>query len=218
MQPPDEEDEPASEADPRPDRRTVYGLGVPQAVAVVVVVALLASLGIWQWQRASSAAAKEDDREAVGKVASAYGDVAFNYNAQNYQTQAAKAQKLMAGDLLESFKQSTLPALGTAFQADAQVALSSKTNQVFVGSVDGRFATAVVMTDVALKTKDGQVNQPATLLRLSLSKVGGGWKVTQQYPSGVNEQNKDQQGQLPGVPGGGASESPKPGTSGKPKN
>ncbi|MFI0479211.1 hypothetical protein [Actinomadura sp. 9N215] len=201
-------------------RPTIFGLGMVQAVVVVVLVALLASLAIWQWRSASSRSAKEDDRAAVSRAASAYGDLAFSYNAQNYQTQSGKAQKLMAGDLLDEFKKNTLPSLTSAFQADPQVAVSSKTEQVFVGGVDGRFATAVVMVEISLRTKDGQAREPATLLRLSLSKVEGEWKVTQQYASGVNEQNKNQQPgqQLPGVPGGGASKSPKAEKSDKPNN
>ncbi|WP_067798703.1 hypothetical protein [Actinomadura formosensis] len=206
----------AAAAEPRPG---AFGLGLVPTVVIVVLVALLASLAIWKWTSASSLSSERDDREAIGEVASEYGDLAFSYNASNYQTQSAKAQKLMAGDLLEDYTKNTLPSLASAFQSDAQVVLSSKTNQVFVGTVNGRFATAVVMADVSLKTKDGAVNQPATLLRLSLSKVGGEWKVTQQYPSGVNDENKSQlQNSLPGVPGGGASKSPKAGESGKPKN
>lgn len=217
--PEDEAEEKKPAAAERAVRPTLFGLGMVQAVVVVVLVALLASLAIWQWRSASSLSSEKDDRAAVSEVAAAYGDVAFNYNAQNYQTQADKAQKLMAGDLLDEFKKTTLPSLTNAFQADPKVALSSKTNQVFVGSLDGRFATAVVMVDVSLKTKDGQATEPATLLRLSLSKVDGDWKVTQQYPSGINEQNEGQQGNLPTtVPGGGASESPKAENSEKPKN
>ncbi|MFI0404595.1 hypothetical protein [Actinomadura sp. 3N508] len=219
---PSREEEP-KEREPAAARPTLFGLGMVQAVVVVVLVALLASLAIWQWRSASSLSAKEDDRAAVSKVARAYGNAAFSYTAQNYQTQAEKAQKMMAGDLLDEFKKNTLPSLADAFKADSQVVVSSTTDQVYVGSVNGRFATAVVMVDISLKTKDGQAKQPASLLRLSLSKVGGEWKVTQQYASGVNEQNKNQQqGQLPGVPGSGgaptAPASPKAGKSGTPNN
>ena len=203
------------------DRPGVFGLSMVQAVVVVVVVALLASLAIWQWTSASSLSSEQDDREAVSKVASAYGDVAYNYNASNYQAVTAKAQKLLAGDLLEEYKKNTVPTVAGAFQADPTVVLTSKTNQVFVGSVDERFATAVITMDISLKTKDGAVNQPATLLRLALAKIDGNWRITRQYPSGVNDENKNQQqnqNQLPAVPGGGASKSPKAEKSDKPKN
>ena len=196
--------------------------GAPQAVVIVALVVLvmlvapLASLAIWQWRSASSQSSKQDERAAVSKVASAYGDVALNYNAQNYQSQMDKAQKLMGGDLLDSFKRTTLPMLGETFKTNPEVALSSKTNQVYVGSVDGRFATAVVMVDIDVKTKDGGTSAPATLLRLALAKIDGTWKVTKQYASGTNDQNQQQQ--LPAVPGGGASQSPKAEKSAEPKN
>ncbi|QKG25530.1 hypothetical protein [Actinomadura verrucosospora] len=202
----------------RPPKEHADGSSLVRIVVTVVVVALLASLAIWQWTKASDLSSKQDDRDAVSKVALQYGDVAFNYNASNYQEQSTKAEKLMAGDLLDQFKQSTLPGLTAAFKADAQVGMSSKSTDVFVGSVNGKFATVVVMVDIGLQTKDGKVNQPSTLLRLALAKVDGKWKVTKQYPSGVNDSNQNQGGN--GLVPGSSAASPNPSTtgSGKPKN
>ncbi|MEU8343448.1 hypothetical protein AB0C74_17260 [Spirillospora sp. NPDC048832] len=215
-QPAEEAEDAASGAAPRPG---LFGLPLLPTVVFVVLVALLASVAIWKWTSASSLSSEQDERDAIGDVASAYGNVAYNYNPTNYQTQTDKALKLLAGDMLDDYKKNTVPTVASAFQADPQVALTSKTNQVFVGSVNGKFATAVLMMDMALKTKDGTINQPATLLRLSLSKIDGKWKITQQYPSGINDQNRNQQqGQIPGVPNGGATQSPKPGKTEKPKN
>lgn len=201
----------------RPPKERADSSSPVRVIAVVVVVAVLASLAIWQWTRASGLASDKDARGEVSKVALQYGDVAFNYNASNYQSQAAKAEKLMAGDLLDQFKQSTLPGLTAAFRSDSQVGMSSKSTDVFVGSVNGKFATVVVMVDIGLQTKDGKVSQPATLLRLALAKVDGKWKVTKQYPSGVNDSNQNAgSGGL--VPGSAASPSPSTTGSGKPKN
>ncbi|MDL4818985.1 hypothetical protein [Actinomadura opuntiae] len=202
----------------RSPKEHAEGPALGRVIAVVVVVALLASLAIWQWTRASGLASDKDDRAEVAKVVSQYGDVAFNYNASNYQAQAAKAEKLMAGDLLDQFKQSTLPGLTAAFKSDAQVGMSSKTSDVFVGSVNGKFATAVVAVDIGLQTKDGKVNQPATLIRVAMAKLDGKWKVTKQYPSGVNDsnQNAGSNGLVPGSSA--ASPSPSTSPSGKPKN
>ncbi|MBD2898793.1 hypothetical protein amrb99_77670 [Actinomadura sp. RB99] len=209
---------PFSYTPPRPPKEHADSSSLVRVIATVVVVAVLASLAIWQWTRASGLASDKDARGEVSKVALQYGDVAFNYNASNYQSQAAKAEKLMAGDLLDQFKQSTLPGLTAAFKSDSQVGMSSKSTDVFVGSVNGKFATVVVMVDIGLQTKDGKVSQPATLLRLALAKVDGKWKVTKQYPSGVNDSNQNAgSGGL--VPGSSAA-SPSPSTtgSGKPKN
>ncbi|TYB45237.1 hypothetical protein [Actinomadura chibensis] len=213
-----EDEEPP--AGPRAAGQTVFGMGAPQAVVVVVLVALLASLALWQWRSASSQSSKQDEREAVSKVVSAYGDIVYNYNAGNYQAQSAKVQKFLAGDLLEEYKKNVVPSVASAFQANPQMLLTTKTDQVFVGGVDGRFATAVLMLDLTLKNKSSTVDEPATLLRLSLGKIDGQWKITQQYPSGVNDQNRNrQQGGLPSVPGGaGTSPSPKAEKSGKPKD
>lgn len=201
----------------RPPKEHAGSSSLVRVIATVVVVAVLASLAIWQWTRASGLASDKDARGEVSKVALQYGDVAFNYNASNYQSQAAKAEKLMAGDLLDQFKQSTLPGLTAAFKSDSQVGMSSKSTDVFVGSVNGKFATVVVMVDIGLQTKDGKVSQPATLLRLALAKVDGKWKVTKQYPSGVNDSNQNAgSGGL--VPGSAASPSPSTTGSGKPKN
>ncbi|MFV2174741.1 hypothetical protein ACFHW2_00965 [Actinomadura sp. LOL_016] len=210
--------DPASPAEP-----TYLGMNRTALIAVVVLVALLASLAIWQWRSASGAGSEADDRAAVEEVASAYGDVALNYNATNYQAQMDKAQKLMGGDLLDSFKQSTLPNLGTTFKENPKLALTSKTNQAFVGRVNGRFATAVVMVDIDVTTAEGTTSAPGTLLRLSLGKIDGDWKVTKQYASGTDDSNA---GQLPAgtptggtgtAPGsGGGSQAPKPDTSEKP--
>ncbi|GAA2160680.1 hypothetical protein [Actinomadura napierensis] len=202
----------------RAPKERAEGPALGRVIATVLVVALLASLAIWQWRRASGMASDKDDRAAVSKVALQYGDVAFNYNATNYQAQAAKAEKLMAGDLLDSFKQSTLPGLTAAFKADAKVGMSSKSSDAFVGSVSNKFATVVVMVDIGLQTKDGQVSQPATLLRLALAKIDGKWKVTKQYPSGVNDNNQNQTGNglVPGSSAASPSPSTSPSKSGKP--
>ncbi|GAA1894814.1 hypothetical protein [Actinomadura bangladeshensis] len=214
--------EPPEKAEEKePARTDAFSLPLVPTVVLAVLIVVLGGLAIWQGTSAHSLSSKQDEREAIGKVASAYGDVAYNYNAANYQTQTDKAMKLLAGDMLDDYKKNTVPTVASAFQADAQVVLSSKSNQVFVGSVNGKFATAVLMMDMSLKTKSGAINQPATLLRLSLSKIDGDWKITQQYPSGINDQNRNQQqGQIPGVPSGGGSTSPSPKAenSEKPKN
>ena len=216
----DEEDEPSATAK-APRRRTpvsldeaapstILGLRPVQAVVVVLVVAVLASLAIWQWRTAAGLAADRDARREVSKVASAYGDIALNYNAANYQTQMKKAEALMGGDLLESFRTTTLPNLGTTFKQNPQLELTSKTDQVFVGGVDERFATVTISVDVTVKTAEGVHQAPATLIRLAMAKIDGRWKVTKMYASGVNDQTRESGG-LPSVP-----TSPAPGSS--PKN
>ncbi|MFF5258379.1 hypothetical protein ACFY4C_05495 [Actinomadura viridis] len=194
-----------------PSARTFLGLGTTQAIVVVLLVAVLASLTLWQWRTAAGLSGEEKEREAVSKVASAYGDVALNYNASNYQEQMRKTQALLGGDMLETFKSETLPNLGNTFKQNPQLVLTSKTDQVFVGGIDGRFATATISVDVSLRTPDGTHDSPATLIRLAIAKIDGRWKITKMYASGVNDQNQRQGGGLPAVP-----TSPAP--SGQPKD
>ncbi|WP_067810941.1 hypothetical protein [Actinomadura kijaniata] len=182
---------------------SAFGMTRTAAVVTVVLVAALASLAIWQWTSASSLSSAEEDRKSVEKVAAAYGNAALNYNAANYQSQMDKAQKLMAGDLLDNFKQCTLPNLGNTFKEQPELALTSKTAQTFVGSVDERFATATVSVDVTVRSKTLNTDVPANLIRLSLSKVGGDWKVTQQFASGNNQQKRGCDDGGLAVPGGG---------------
>ncbi|MFB4319767.1 hypothetical protein [Actinomadura sp. 21ATH] len=188
----------------------LFGMGRTQAIVVVVLVALLGSLAIWQWRTAAGLAGEEEERAAVSKIAREYGNVALNYNASNYQAQMKKAEGLMGGDLLESFKANTLPNLGKTFQDNPQLVLTSKTDQVFVGDVDERFAAATISVDVSVRTADGAHESPATLIRLAIAKIDGRWKVTKMYASGANDQNQAQQGGLPNVPSGSPSPSGEP--------
>ncbi|WP_433334181.1 hypothetical protein [Spirillospora sp. CA-294931] len=180
------------------------------AILAVILIALFASLAVWQWRTAASEASKTSDRESVSKAAAAYGDVSFNYNASNYQAQMTKAQEVMGGDLLESYKTNTVPNMGKMFTENPQINLSSKTNQVFVGNVDGKFATAVISVDINATLKAGQapVAQPASLIRLALAKIKGKWLVTQMYASGQKD-GAQNQAPLPTVPSPTPTQKPK---------
>jgi hypothetical protein len=214
----EEDDEPAprERSKPRPEaaavsldgERSVLGMRTGPAIVMVVVTALLASLAIWQWRTAAGLADEKDERAAVTKVAREYGDVALNYNAANYQAQMKKAEGLMGGDLLESFKANTLPNLGNTFKQNPELVLTSKTSNVFVGSIDDRFASATIAVDVGVKTAEGTNDAPATLIRLAIAKLDGKWKVTKMYASGVNDQNQGQNQGLPTVPSSSPSTKP----------
>ncbi|GAA4080431.1 hypothetical protein [Actinomadura miaoliensis] len=200
--------------DERPARQTFLGLGTGQAVAVVLLVAVLATLAVWQWRSASARSSTEDARDEVARVASAYGDAALTYNASNYRQNMAQAQRLMGGDLLEYTKSTLLSNLDSLFKNSPNGEFRSRTSQVFVGTVDERFATAVISVDITVSNAGQSAEEPATLLRLALSKIDGEWKVTRQYASGVNDQNRDG-GTLGNVPGGTPSPSPSATSTGK---
>lgn len=198
----------------RPPHRTFLGFTTGQAVAVVLLVAVLATVALWQWRSASARSSAEDERDEVAKVAAAYGDAALTYNASNYRQNMARAQRLMGGDLLEYTKSTLLSNLDSLFKNSPKGEFRSKTSQVFVGTVDERFATAVISVDITVSNAGQSAEEPATLLRLALSKIDGEWKVTRQYASGVNDQNRDS-GTLGSVPSGSPSASPSASSTGK---
>ncbi|WP_019629521.1 hypothetical protein [Actinomadura atramentaria] len=190
---PAEPAEPAP-AEPEADEPARPGaLGTPGLIAVAVVVVVLAALAVWQWRVAAGKASEADDRADVAKVASAFGDVAANYSASNYQEQIAKAEKLMGGDLLERYKSQTAPGLVNTFKSGQSTAsLASKSVAVFVGDVNGKLATAVVQVDITATTEQGPTQARANLIRLALAKIDGKWKVTKQYVSGQDDQTQPQ--------------------------
>ncbi|MEU5877753.1 hypothetical protein [Spirillospora sp. NPDC047279] len=215
----DEEPAPKAKAKPKPKPKapapdpagpTVLGLPRTAAIVVVVLVALLASLAIWQWRTASSATGKEDARAEITEQATAFGNLATSYNASNYQSQMEKIQKLMTGDLLERYKSQTAPGLAGAFKTSPNASLASKTKQVFVGGVDGKFATAVVSVDITVSDGKQTSSVPQSLIRLAFVNEGGQWKVSQMNASG--DDGSGSSGQLPNVP------STQPSPTQKPKN
>jgi hypothetical protein len=190
--------EPASAKNPR--ARAVLAAPRTTTVLVVVLVAALASLALWQWRQAAALAAAEADRRAVAKVAGEYGDSAFSYTAATYRASIDRNLKLLGGDLLGTYKRDTVPNLPAVFGKNPQLVMESTIKRVYVGDVNGRLATAVILVDIRLQTPEGVNDGSNALLRLSLAKEAGGWKITQQAASG---QGDDAASQLPTLPDAG---------------
>jgi hypothetical protein len=204
-------------AEPKPEEsragaRRVLASPRTTAALVVVLIAALASLAIWQWRQAGRLAAEQGERRAVAKVAGEYGDTAFSYSASTYQTSIDRNLKLLGGDLLTTYKRDTIPNLPAVFTKNPQLVMQSKIKNVYVGDVNGTLATAVILVDIRLQTPQGVNDGSNALLRLSLAKDKGGWKITQQAASG---QGDDAASRLPTLPNAGATPSDSP--SAKPK-
>jgi hypothetical protein len=182
----------------RPSRvRTLLASSRTTTVLVVALVAALASLAIWQWRQAGALAAEQAERREVAKVAGEYGDSAFSYTAATYKASIDRNQKLLGGDLLTTYKRDTIPNLPTVFSKNPQLVMDSTIKKVYVGDINGKLATAVILVDIKLQTPQGVNDGSNALLRLSLAKEAGGWKITQQAASG---QGDDAAGQLPTLP------------------
>jgi hypothetical protein len=203
---------------PEPAPRTRLGAGKalasPRTTAalVIVLIAALGSVAIWQWRQAARLAAEQGERRAVAKVAGEYGDTAFSYSASTYRTSIDRNQQLLGGDLLATYKRDTIPNLPAVFAKNPQLVMASKIKKVYVGDVNGTLATAVILVDIRLQTPQGVNDGSNALLRLSLAKDKDGWKITQQAASG---QGDDAASQLPTLPNAGATPSDAP--SPKPK-
>lgn len=197
----------------RPEPRTILASSRTTTALVVVLIAALASLAIWQWRQAARLNAAQAERRAVAKVAGEYGDTAFSYTASTYRTSIDRNLALLGGDLLATYKRDTIPNLPTVFGKNPQLVMQSKIKKVYVGDVNGSLATAVILVDIKLQTPQGVNDGSNALLRLSLAKDAGGWKITQQAASG---QGDDAVSQLPTLPNASATPSDTP--SAKPKN
>jgi hypothetical protein len=211
---------PAAPAKPKPKAKPAPGPAAKRALAsprttvalVVVLIAALASLTIWQWRQAAALAAEQAERRAVAKVAGEYGDTAFSYTATGYRASIDRNLKLLGGDLLATYKRDTIPNLPTVFTKNPQLVMQSKIKKVYVGDVNGTLATAVILVDIRLQTPQGANDGSNALLRLALAKDDDGWKITQQAASG---QGDDAASQLPTLPNASATPSDTP--SPKPK-
>lgn len=206
---------PSRGPEPEPSRlRAVLGSSRTTAALVIVLIAALATVAIWQWRQAARLAAEQDDRRDVAKVAGAYGDSAFDYTAATYKQTIDRNMALLGGDLLATYKQDTVPNLPTVFAKNPQLVMESTVRKVYVGDVNGRLATAVILVDIKLQTPQGTNDGSNALLRLSLAKDAGGWKVTQQAASG---QSDDAASQVPTLPNASGTPGPSSSPTAKPK-
>jgi hypothetical protein len=196
---------PAPKAKPEPAAKRSLASPRTTAALVIVLIAALASLAIWQWRQAARLDAEQAERRAVAKVAGEYGDTAFSYTATGYRTSIDRNLKLLGGDLLTTYKRDTIPNLPAVFTKNPQLVMQSKIKKVYVGDVNGTLATAVILVDIRLQTPQGVNDGSNALLRLSLAKDQDGWKITQQAASG---QGDDAASQLPTLPNAAPSDTP----------
>ena len=104
------------------------------------MLALLAGFALFQWRSAASAA--EERKEIVARVG-AFGDVMATYSFDDVESANKKAMGYLTGDALEERKKVDLAALRDQLQSQ-KTKLKSTTYAVYVGSVDGNLASAVL--------------------------------------------------------------------------
>jgi hypothetical protein len=184
------------------------------AALIIVLIGVLGALAVWQWRQAATLAAERDTRREVAKVAGEYGNVIYSYTPATAQQAIKDNLRLLGGDALATYKQTTAVNLPQFFAKNPQVSMTSTIKQVFVGDVNGDLATAVILLDVKINSADGNADGSNTLLRLALKKESGGWKITEQKVSGEADGTVST-GQLPQL-GGNLNPSPAPSGSATP--
>ncbi|SEF88366.1 hypothetical protein SAMN04489712_102376 [Thermomonospora echinospora] len=209
-----------AKAKPKPRRVKAASAPVPLRdgslilkVVAVVLVAGLATSTLLLWKSWRTLAQKEDARREVTKMVTDYGNVVLSYDRTDLQGSVARAQSYLTGDALTKSKQTNVAQLQKSMD-EGEFTLVSKTSQVYVASADGRFASAVLVFDISVKSPTGTQDVTRNYLSLSLVRQDGTWKISQQKPAG--RESDDNAGAVPDLNG---QQTPKtPEKSAKPKD
>ncbi|MGI8329075.1 hypothetical protein ACRYCC_03865 [Actinomadura scrupuli] len=228
----DEADDEADEAadEPRPARtRTARKAGAPaerdggealgglrhliaapavRTAAAIVVIAALATFGLFQWRQASDLSARQEARRAVEAKLTEFGGVIGTYDTTRVKSSQDKIASYMVGDALSVFQANAAKAQTLTDPAKAKVTTVSKARQVIVGNVNGEFATGLIAVDITLTTEQGSAPMANNYLVVDLVKQKGVWKVSKLTPIGSPSDTTDGTGAT--APAAGATPTAKP--------
>jgi hypothetical protein len=174
------EEPPAEKAAPPRKLRTALGNLRVLLVVAVVLIAALASWGIFEWRRAADLQSAKSDRAQVTKLVSRFGNVVMAYDLSDIAGSAAKIKPYLTGDALTSLQntQSELQANAAKTTVAAGAGFKSKTDAVYVKDVNGKLASAVLIWTMSVS--QGGNTQPVLTnigLTVDLIKDGGTWKI-----------------------------------------
>jgi hypothetical protein len=179
----------AASAEPE-DREATGGLRrlilspIARAVAAIVVIAALATFGLFEWRQASDLSAKQEARKQVEAKLTEFGNVIGTYDTTQVKTSQDKIASYMVGDALSVFQANAAKAQTLTDPAKAKVTTVSKARQVIVGDVNGEFATGLIAVDITLTTDQGSAPMSNNYLVVDLVKQKGVWKVSKLTPIG----------------------------------
>ncbi|MBA9007597.1 hypothetical protein [Thermomonospora cellulosilytica] len=168
------------------------------AVAAIVVIAALATVTAVLWRSQAQLSAREDARNEVTEVVTGYGNIVLSYDRRNLRASVERAQSFLTGEALTKSRQTNVDQLQKSMD-EGQFTLTSKTNQVYVGTVEGRFATAVLVFDITIASPATTQNVTRNYLSLSLVQENGTWKISQQKPAGRETDGAATGGTVPGL-------------------
>jgi len=163
--------------DDRPDEATGsargpgFVLAVGLAVLLAVVAAVLAVLLLTNDE-------DQDDLEELREAAGRFGEVLVTYDYHDPEAHKQAVLDLASGSFRQDYEDAFDQGLG---QIITQVEAVSRgtVNDVFLSSVDGGQAQAVVSLDVEVSGTSGQRTLLDQYVLLTLIKLEGGWRVDQ---------------------------------------
>lgn len=173
----------------RDGRRLIAGVAV-------VAVAALATGTVLLWRSQAELSAREEARREVTEVVTDYGNVVLSYDRKNLKASVERARSFLTGDALAAAKRTDVDRLQKSMD-EGEFTLTSKTDRVYVGTVEGRFATAVLVFDITIAAPTATQSVTRNYLSLSLVRENGTWKISQQRPAGRETDTTADGGTLP---------------------
>ena len=180
-----------------------------RTVAAIVVIAALASFGLFEWRQASDLSAKQEVRRQVEAKLTEFGGAVGTYDTSNVKASQDKIASYMVGDALSVFQANAAKAQTLTDPSKAKVTTVSKARQVIVGNVNGEFATGLIAVDITLTTDQGSAPMSNNYLVIDLVRQKGVWKVSKLTPIG-SPSDSGTDGTTGTIPGTSATPTPTP--------
>ncbi|MEO5876934.1 MAG: hypothetical protein ABIS86_20180 [Streptosporangiaceae bacterium] len=185
----------AADAEAEQPGHTPVRLEAPQGkilltlVAAVVILAVLASFGLYKWQSSSS---DRQERQALIKRVTDYGNSVADFDYRDLQKSVDRSLSFLTGDALAKQRRDLAVSRLQKDWTDKQLKLSSRTQNVYLTELNGNLAGAVLVFDINAESPlfgaDKTGPQPVLVrshLTLGLVRIKGVWKVSSLTPAGT---------------------------------
>ncbi len=153
-------------------RRRVSGLVVLLAVLAMLAMVMAAV----EWRRAEVLANSRDQRRAVERAASAFGQALLTYDFNDLAAARSRVTSLATDRFSQEYSGALAGGLDTAITRLKAVS-NATVKDVYVAEPTDDTAHAVVTLDSEVKSTAGTRQTVSSYLELSLLRQGGQWKV-----------------------------------------
>ncbi len=165
---PDDADAPASPSEP--ERGPAFVVAVSLAVLFAVVAAVLAVLVV----RPNDDTSLDDLRESAGR----FGEALVTYDYHDPDVHRDLVLSLATGSFRQDYQDAFDQGLGDII-TEVEAVSKGSVNDVFVTSVEGGQAQAIVSLDIEVSGTSGPRSINDQYVLLTLIKLDDGWKVDQ---------------------------------------